>query len=80
MSDVSIKQVSCFAFRELDGTINLDSIADTIESVRFNVLEVSMGWRFNHPSRYSQDEEWGRMLTYGKVVPVSVTTKDTKNG
>lgn len=61
-----------YAFLESNGTIDLDSIAETEDAVRWKMLEASMGWRFEHPERYDRDEEWNRLLAYGRVVPVSV--------
>lgn len=62
-----------YAFLDSDGTIDLDSVAETEAEVRRKVLEESMGWRFEHPDRYSHEDEWERMLQYGKVVPVYVS-------
>lgn len=62
-----------FAYQENDGTIDLDSISDSIGSVKYKVLEGCMGWRFRYPDRYNQDEEWQRILTYGNVIEVSVS-------
>jgi len=69
---------NCFAYREADGTIALDSISDTPENVRLKYLALCMGWRFEHPERYSQDEAWQRLLTFGKVVPVVVMVDVTR--
>ena len=66
----------CYAYRELNGEIDLDSISDTPENVRLKYLEMCMGWRFTHPDRYNHDEEWQRLLTYGSVVPVRVSVVD----
>ena len=65
----------CYAFLESNGTIDLDSIAETEDAVRWKVLEGSMGWQFEYPERYSRDEEWQRLLAYGKVVSVSVSVE-----
>lgn len=67
---------SCYAFQENSGKIDLDSIAETEDGVRIKCLEGYMGWRFEHPDRYDQDEEWRRLLTFGKVVPVIVVPRD----
>ena len=69
-----------YAFRERNGEIDFDSIADTPENVRLRYLEMCMGWRFGHPDRYDQDAEWERLLTYGAVVPVRVLVVDTSKG
>lgn len=63
----------CYAFMESNGTIDFDSIAETEDAVRRKMLGESMGWRFEHPDRYSQDDEWKRLLTFGKVIPVVVS-------
>lgn len=61
-----------FAFMEADGSIDLDSISDCEDGVKLRVLENSMGWRFQHPERYNQDEAWENLLEFGKIVNVSV--------
>lgn len=66
----------CYAYREVNGTIDVDTISETPENVRIKYLEMCMGWRFGHPDRYDQDEEWQRLLQYGSVVPVSVSLRD----
>ena len=68
--------VHCYAFREHSGEIDLDAISETPDNVRLKYLTSCMGWRFQHPDRYSQDEEWQRVLTFGSVVPVLVTRTD----
>lgn len=63
-----------YAYREFrSGEIDLDTISDTPESVRVKYLQMCMGWRFEHPDRYNQSDEWARLLTYGEVVPVRVS-------
>ena len=32
-----------------------------------------MGWRYEHPDRYSHDESWNRILEHGEVVKVAVS-------
>lgn len=66
---------NAYAFQELNGTIDLDSVGETAEQVREKLLAAVMGWRFNHPDRYPHAVEWARLLTFGKVVPVSVTPR-----
>lgn len=66
----------CYAYRELNGEIDLDSISDTPENVRWKYLEMSMAWKFNYPDLYDQDTEWARLLAYGSVVPVRVLIVD----
>ena len=63
----------CYAYRERSGVIDVDSISETPAGVREKYLEACMGWRFNHPDRYSRDEEWARLLTFGSVVHVMVS-------
>ena len=67
--------LSCFAYQEHSGKIDIDSIAEHEGVVRLKCLEGSMGWRFERPERYDQDVEWARLLTFGKVVPVIVMTR-----
>jgi hypothetical protein len=62
-----------YVFAWDDHGLDLDSISDSVENVRLKVLSETMGWRFNHPDRYSHDEEWQRLLIYGKVVSVLVS-------
>ncbi|AMV30891.1 hypothetical protein VN12_19645 [Pirellula sp. SH-Sr6A] len=64
-----------FAFVDSSG-IDLNSIAKTEDEVKWNMLESSMGWRFGHPDRYCRDTEWERLLTYGKVVSVTVSVNE----
>jgi len=66
----------CYAYCESNGTIDIDTISDTPDNVRIKYLEMCMDWRFGHPDRYNQDEEWQRLLQYGNVVPVSVSLRD----
>jgi hypothetical protein len=62
-----------YAFLDRSGEVDLDSIAETQDGVRLRCLEASMGWRFDHPSRYDHEKEWQRLLTYGSVVPISIS-------
>jgi len=66
------KAVTCYAFIESNGSLDLDSIAETEDAVRQKMLAGSMGWRFENPERYSHDEAWQRLLVCGRVVQVSV--------
>lgn len=66
----------CFAFMESNGQIDLDSLADTEEKVKYKMLEGTMGWRFEHPERYNPEEEWVRLRSYGKIVKVRVCAVD----
>ena len=52
--------------------LDLESIAETPELVRDRYLRESMGWQFDYPERYNQDEEWERVLNYGQVVKVLI--------
>ena len=78
MSDDASSAVHCYAFRERGGEIDLDSISETPDNVRVKYLSSSMGWRLQYPDRYSQDEEWQRVLTFGSVVPVLVSSAETE--
>ena len=64
---------TALAYQHDDGSLDLDSIAETVADVRLSVLETGMGWRFEHPDRYSHDEAWARALQYGRVVWVEIT-------
>ena len=64
--------IECFAFMETNGQIDLDSLAEDEEQVKFKVLEGAMGWRFEYPDRYNREEEWVRLQAFGKVVKVRV--------
>ena len=66
-----------YAFAWADHGLDLDSISDSVENVRLKVLSETMGWRFSHPDRYSQEEEWKRLLTYGKVASVLVSVVES---
>lgn len=68
-------QLHCFAYREANGTIDIESIAETVDNVKWKMLESSMGWRFEHPERYNQEEQWKKLLAYGEVVPVVVSLR-----
>ena len=43
-----------------DGQIELRSIAATAEHARNKYLVECMGWRFDHPDRYSRADVWQR--------------------
>jgi hypothetical protein len=67
-------RVQAWAWLDNSGEIDLDSISEDIEGVRINKLESHMGWRFQYPERYSQDDKWEYLLRlFGRVVPVDVT-------
>ncbi len=73
---MSQQELPCYAFLDSNGKIDIDSIAETEDLVRWKVLQGSMGWRFEYPERYDQDKEWERLLNFGRVVPVSVSIID----
>ena len=64
--------VRCFAWRDNDDKfgIDLDSISETEDGVRHKCLQQSMGWRYDYDSH---DQEWERLLTFGRIVPVVVS-------
>lgn len=73
-------KANAYAFLDRNGEVDLDSIAETQDGVRLRCLRESMGWRFDHPDRYSHEKEWERLLTYGSVVPICVSVLvDAKN-
>lgn len=60
----------CFAYQDQDGSIDLDSIAESVERVREKMLVASMGWRYEYPDGH--DEQWNMLLKYGEVAEVVV--------
>lgn len=73
-----MSDLKCFAFVHNDGTIDIDSLGDSEDDVRRKVLEDSLGWRYEHPDRWSHDEEWQRLLLFGSVRAVVVSLESTK--
>ena len=69
-----MSEIKCFAWQENDGTIDLDSISETIEGVRIKCLQQQMGWRF-HDGACSRHEAWKIRQKYGHVVKVIVSFK-----
>ena len=69
-------KINAFAYSENNGELDIDTVAETPAHVREKYLEMCMGWRYKHPDRYDQDEEWARLLAYGRVVQVTVEVKD----
>lgn len=69
-----LQQHTCHGFGLVDknGHLEFDSLADTEANVRTKYLELCMGWRFEHPDRFSQDEAWERILKFFTVVPVVI--------
>lgn len=67
-----------YAFLQFDGDLDLDSISESFDASKWKMIENSMGWRFNHPERYSRDEQWERLRQYGKIVAVEVTVLEEK--
>lgn len=76
-----------YAVADINGPITVRIDAETAsearewfaaeeENVRIKYLEMCMGWRFQHPDRYNQDDEWKRLLGYGSIVPVLVSVVD----
>lgn len=65
-----------YAFRYGSGQIECDSVAESPAAVRERMLRDHMGWRYEQPKRYSHDEKWENLLTYGSVVPVSIKVVD----
>lgn len=64
--------VKYYAFRHNNGELDIDSISESPDGVRLDMLESSMGWRFRFPDRYSHAEKWNELLGFGKVVEVEV--------
>jgi len=69
----SSTEANCWAFRESNGDIDIDSASETPEGVRLKCLQMCMGWRFDHPDRYPHEEEWAKLLKLGSVVPLITT-------
>lgn len=67
----------CFAFTYDGYEVELDTIARTEDSVRLLVLKSCMGWRFDHPERYDQDEAWNHLQSHGRIVQVEITVVPT---
>ena len=73
--------IKCYAFKFLDSGIDVDTVSVSEDDVRIKTLQLSMGWRFNHPDRYNLDEAWANILTYGELVEVQVVeVKETDDG
>ncbi len=53
----------CYAYQDRDGSLNLDSIADSVERVRDKML-VDLYWQ--------RDVQWDLLLQRGKVVEVVI--------
>ncbi len=53
----------CYAYQDRDGSLNLDSIADSVERVRDKML-VDLYWQ--------RDVQWALLLQHGKVVEVVI--------
>lgn len=64
--------IQCFAWQDNDPRfgIYLYSISATKEGVRTKLLIESMGWRYEYGGH---EEEWQRLLTIGRIVPVTVS-------
>lgn len=60
----------CYAYRDQDGTIDLDSIAESVQRVRDKMLVASMGWRYDYQDGH--DAQWEMLLQYGDVVEVVI--------
>ena len=60
----------CFAYQDRDGSLDLDSIAESVERVRDKMLVASMGWRYDYSEGH--EEQWNMLLKYGEVVEVVV--------
>ncbi len=66
----------CYAFRYLSGQIDCDLVGKSEASVRERVLKEHMGWRYEHPGRYPQDEKWQELKSFGEIVQVSISVID----
>ena len=67
---MTTKSEKCFAYRDQDGSLDLDSIAESVERVRDKMLVASMGWRYDYPDGH--EAQWNMLLKYGNVVEVVV--------
>ena len=68
--------VTAYAFVDLDGKIDIDSVGESPERVRENVLKACMGWQYSHPENYSREEEWKNRGAFGSVRAVAVSICD----
>lgn len=68
-----------YAFREHSGRIDLESIAESPEHVRDQMIRGVMGWRYDHPDRYDHDDMWNAICTTGEVVRVSISVTERPN-
>ena len=59
-------------FQESTGELDFDSSGETPEHVRDRMLEGFLGWRYDHPDRYSHDDAWAKILKTGSVVRVVI--------
>jgi hypothetical protein len=60
----------CYAYQDRDGSLDLDSIAESVERVRDKMLVASMGWRYDYADGH--DAQWNLLLRCGKVVEVVI--------
>jgi len=50
-------QFKAFAYHNSDGSFDLESISETVDGVKYKMLEAVMGWRFNIETK---DKELGQ--------------------
>jgi hypothetical protein len=67
---------SAFAFKNNDGSVELWTVNESPEEVRDQMLQDTMGWRYNHSDKYPHEQKWAQLLETGKVVEVVVTVKE----
>jgi hypothetical protein len=69
-AETTTENEKCYAYQDRDGSLDLDSIADSVERVRSKMLVSSMGWR--HQYSQDHDAQWRLLLEFGNVVEVVV--------
>lgn len=69
------REIRCYAFLDDKEGVLLDSVAESEDAVKRQMVSMFMGWRFEYPDRYSHDEEWLRLQKYGRIVPVRVSVE-----
>lgn len=69
-AEAETKNEKCFAYQERDGSIDLDSIAESVERVRDKMLASSLGWRYHYQQNHGA--QWKLLLQHGKVVEVVI--------
>jgi len=62
-AETTTENEKCYAYQDRDGSVDLNSIAESVERVRDKMLVDFYGQR---------DAEWALLLQHGKVVEVVI--------